>query len=204
MNVEERLEQFSLYLPKFLSAEDVRGLYDEFDQFPDNLDARMYSSALHGSSEPFQGDGIRDLLVLQLPSPDIRSAPSIIVSNSCDISFENDRKIPIRLSYAPIIRLERFEKTLLQSDVMRREDLENYILDVRRQRVTNVFYLPKGSALDYEGMAMLDRMNNCPAAKLKEGSLQSRRIFSLSHYGFYLFVLKISIHFTRIRADISR
>ena len=47
-------------------------------------------------------------------------------------------------------------------------------------------------------------MNNCDLQSLDVVELTQNRLFTLSDYGFYVFLFKISIHLTRIRENIQR
>ena len=67
-----------------------------------------------------------------------------------------------------------------------------------------MFYLPKNSALGEEAIALLDRINNCDLQKLNLDELTGTRLFTLSDYGFYMFLFKLSIHLTRIREGVQR
>lgn len=60
------------------------------------------------------------------------------------------------------------------------------------------------SKLGGEAVALLDRVNNCDAQSLNLNELTRTRLFTLGDYGFYLFLLKISIHLTRIREGVAR
>lgn len=59
------LNDISLYLPKYLSVESTKELLKELDSFPDNIDKRFYSNL--EDEIIYQGDGIKDLLVVKLP-----------------------------------------------------------------------------------------------------------------------------------------
>ena len=55
-----------------------------------------------------------------------------------------------------------------------------------------------------ESIVFLDRIVNYPTSSLKLEDLKMNRIFTLGNYGFYLFLLKLSIHYTRIADKIDR
>jgi hypothetical protein len=82
--------------------------------------------------------------------------------------------------------------------------LESHIRAIVRQEITTFFYLPKGALLPEDHIALLDRINNCDLRFLSEEFVRENRLFSLSNYGLYLFLLKISIHFTRITEGLDR
>lgn len=67
-----------------------------------------------------------------------------------------------------------------------------------------MFYLPNISGLGEEAIALLDRITNCDLQKLDLDRLMESRLFTLSDYGFYIFLFKLSIHLTRIREGVSR
>jgi hypothetical protein len=74
---------------------------------------------------------------------------------------------------------------------------------IRKQRITSLFYLPKGGQLDEDHIALLDDLHNVPLATF-EASTSRSKLFTLSQMGAYLFLLKISIHFCRFSEDLSR
>jgi hypothetical protein len=81
---------------------------------------------------------------------------------------------------------------------------DRHISDIRQQRIASMFYLPRIDALGEESVALLDRINNCDLQALNLGELVATRLFTLSDYGFYLFLFKLSIHLTRIRENVAR
>lgn len=64
--------------------------------------------------------------------------------------------------------------------------------------------LLKGGGLERDSIVFLDRVNNLPIDTLPHNEISEQRLFTLSDYGFYLFLFKLSIHFTRIRDAVSR
>lgn len=81
------LDEIKIYLPKFLSAESDRELFKGLKDFPDNIDERLYTTYLHDTKIIYQGDGLNNLLVVNLPKSEIKPVPGIILSNTCDIDF---------------------------------------------------------------------------------------------------------------------
>ena len=73
-----------------------------------------------------------------------------------------------------------------------------------RNQAEYPIYLPRGKRLKYDAIVLLDRLNNCPAEIIRKEMIEKQRLFTLSNYGFYLFLIKISIHFTRIREGVDR
>jgi len=67
------------YLPRFLSAESDKEFFESLKQFPDNIDCRIYTDRLLSEELLFQGDGLRDLLVINLPDKNLMPAPGMIL-----------------------------------------------------------------------------------------------------------------------------
>ncbi len=59
-----KLKDIRLFLPKYLSGESEGELFSSLKSFPDNIDSRLYTDFLRNEPVIFQGDGIRDLLVV--------------------------------------------------------------------------------------------------------------------------------------------
>jgi len=196
-------EEIKKYLPKYLSEESTKGLFEDLKAFPDNVNNRFYGNVLDNEVIIFQGDGIRDLLVINLPDTKIEPFPVMVISNTCDIAPENERKIEPKILYCPILRISRFE-TQLKNNKIRDEQISQYLKEIKEQRISSIFYLPKGGQLPEDCIALLDNINNCKISFVKNEEVPGRRLFSLSNYGFYVLLFKLSIHFTRIRETVER
>jgi len=197
-------EELKVYLPKFLSSDSERALFEGLKDFPHNIDSRLYTLSLQDEENIFQGDGISDLLVTNLPDTTIKPAKCMVLSNSCDASFNNTRNFPSNLVYAPIVNLKKYHELLIKSSTKSKKDINTHIKSIKKQRITQIFYLPKlNNHLD-ESIIFLDRVNSCSIEYLKSKSIQKERFFTLSDYGAYLFVLKLSIHFSRIKDNVDR
>lgn len=199
-------EEVKKYLPQYLTSTAQQELVKELNQFPQNIDQRIYFPQYFENI--FQGDGIENLLYVNFPSTDIREVPVMILSNTCDIDQSNKRLMPLRLVYTPIFNLAKYEQALIKDHVetgrKEMQSITSHISDIRKQYVSHIFYLPKGGKLQDDSIIFFDRLNNCPSGTIEGHELQNRRIFSLSDYGFYLFLFKLSVHFTRIRDGVSR
>lgn len=199
-----KLDDLKVYLPRFLSAESQRGLYEGLKGFPENMDKRIYTNFLENEKVVFQGDGLKDLLVINLPDPRIEPSPGMILSNTCDIDADNRRNFSANVVYAPIFNLTKY-KTMVSSRWGKTdEQIEQHILSIKRQEITQIFYLPAYSDRLGESLVFLDRLNNIPVKEIDRQNLKHQRLFTLSDYGAYLFLLKLSIHFTRIRDEVER
>jgi hypothetical protein len=197
------IEEIDKFLPKYLSPETEEQLFSELKQFPYNIDKRFYSYELRKHNILYQGDGIKEILIINLPDKTEGYVPSIILSNTCDINPENKRLFPSRIVYAPVFNLGKYKNKLLEKGIKTHENIDQHIESIRKQRVTQIFYLPVGDELKQESIVFLDRIYNLPSYALGD-DFTNRKLFTLSQYGHYIFLLKISIHFTRITEKIER
>lgn len=195
-------EEVKKYLPQYLSAESTKILFNELNQFPDNIDSRLYTNQLKDKPYIFQGDGFACLPFIFFPDKEIFVRPAMILSNTCDNITKDNRYSPIHLFYAPIIKLSKFAD-LLRDNGVEQDKIDNYISTIKKQYVTQIFYLPAGGGLEEESLVFLDKINNSQNV-IEPEHIADLRLFSFSDYGFYLLLLKISIHFTRIQEKVAR
>lgn len=200
MNV---FEDIDLFLPQYLSDTSKTRLKEELKSFPaDGTKGSVYTTMLRDADYLLQGDGISKALYLSFPDTTIRSVNVIILSNTCDISLHNQRINPCRIMYASIVNLEKYQDALLKH--FDKERVMRHINDIKQQFVTQAMYLPKGMKLQYEGVVFFDRAISIPLNEETTTKMLGNRLFTLSDFGFYLFLLKISYHFTRIKERIDR
>ncbi len=197
-------DEVKIYLPKFLSEESDRVLFNGLKDFPENIDERLYTTYLNDTRIIYQGDGLNNLLVVNLPKPEVKPAPSIILSNTCDIDLQNERNFPSQIVYAPIFSLDKYKLTLLKNSKKSKEQIDDHINAIKRQEITQIFFLPKFDGKLEESIVFFDRVNNMPNTLIERDKITTNRIFTLSDYGAYLFLLKLSIHFTRVQDKVER
>jgi hypothetical protein len=198
------LDDVRLYLPKYLSPDTEHKLLEDLNDFPNNIDSRMYGFTGKQADIIYQGDGIRDLLVVNLPSPDIRSLPSMVFSNTCDVDPANARKFFANVLYSPIISMVKYASLMVRRDVFSESSVEQHLAEIRAQRVVQVFYLPSGHNLREESLVLFDHIVHCDNRAIKRDDLENTRLFSLSQYGLYLFLYKISVFITRLHENVDR
>jgi hypothetical protein len=198
------IEDIKLYLPKYLSSDAENQLFSGLKDFPNNIDSQLYTSLLKDEKIVFQGDGIKDMLVINLPKTKIGKAQSIILSNTCDIDMNNRRNFPSQILYSPIFNLEKYHDGLIQQKIKDEKQIDNHINNIKKQRITQIFYLPEYSNILPASIVFLDRVCNIQNKFLDRNQLNTSRLFSLSNYGLYLFIYKLSIHFTRIQENVER
>ncbi len=199
-----KIEDIRLFLPKYLSSESERELFSSLKNFPENIDYRLYTNYLEKEENIFQGDGIKDLLVINLPQTNIRPAPCMILSNTCDIDPQNKRLFSSQIVYTPIFNLNKYRSRLLSNSSKTKQQIDDHIQAIKRQEITQVFYLPSIYDCLDDSIVFFDRICSCSNKYVSRANLKNQRLFTLSDYGAYLFLLKISIHFTRIQDSVDR
>lgn len=195
----------SAFMPKYLSPNASDKLFYDLAQFPNNIDKRLYHDDLLKEKTLFQGDGIDNLIFFSIPDDKKIVTKGIVISNTCDISDENNRLFQPYVCYAPIISFEKYGELVVKTNTYSSEQqYNNHMNDVRKQKISHMFFLPKGSCLKTDYVAFFDRVCSCPLKYLPPIGETSSRLFVLSDYGFYLFLFKLSIHFTRMQEKVSR
>lgn len=198
-----RFEDIEEYLPKFLSADSKKSLFDGLRQFPDNIDQMFYTDRRRDDPIIYQGDGIRDLPFLILPDTESHLVDAVIVSNSCDIILENVRFFRSKVVYSPLLKLENYKNMLYRKGISQ-TDIDNHIESIRKQEITQIFFLPARGTDVPDSFLLLDRLISCDNEFIDRRRLRDVRLFTLSDYGHYLFLVKISMHFCRIHAGVDR
>jgi hypothetical protein len=201
MSVENDIfEQIRLFLPKYLSADQQRELFSELAKFPDNFDFYLHRDDLREML--LQGDGWRGFVVINFVTGERKTVSGIVLSNSCDIAIENQRDFPVNILFAPLIALDKYKSSLLALEKTGPQ-IEGIISNIRKQYVTSIFYIPGWSGIVEESIILLDDIHAHPLQDFLE-SAQRQSIFTLNQYAFYLFLIKLSIHFSRFREGIQR
>ena len=189
-------KDFNIYLPKYLSDEEVKVLFEDLKKFPNNIDSRFYSFFSIDDAIVYQGDGIKNL-----PEIESKKTNNLVLSNTCDIDLDNDRKIPSRILFTPIISLSKIEENLLKK--FPAQKVETFLESIRKQEITQILFLPKNENIE-DSIIFFDRTNSLPNSIIDRNEAKNLRIFSLSQFGFYIFLIKLSIHFTRVKEGVRR
>jgi hypothetical protein len=152
----------------------------------------------------YQGDALEGLLIINLPDSHIGKAKAMVLSNTCDIDINNIRIYSSSICYAPLFNLQKYINKLKARKAAPAEKISQFVQSLKRQRISQVFYLPGGGKLDSDSFIFFDKINSCDNSTIERQALNKIRLFSLSNYGLYLFLFKLSIHFSRIREGIYR
>ena len=149
-----------------------------------------------------QGDGWTGFQLFLFNTGERRSVRGLVLSNSCDVDLANPRTVPSRIIFAPLVKLATY-RNLLEASRIDRNRVEEKIKSIKAQRTTNVFYLPAGGPLEEDYIVRFDEVHSMPvAAHVDDGRRQ--KLFTLSNTGFYMLVLKLSVHFCRLQEHVNR
>ena len=124
-----------------------------------------------------------------------------IVSNSCDIAAANNPDPNQRVAFAPLLDLALYREFLIEAG-KKPNDVDDYLAKIRRQEIYRIFYLPAMHGHFGESIVALDALHSMPLRAVSDRKLE--RVFTLSMYGWYVLLVKLSIHFTRMGENIDR
>jgi hypothetical protein len=191
-------------IPHYLSAEDQRLLVTELNAISRGGSAEFVLSAARDQfrEQMLQGDGWRGFVLFSFETGERRSVAGLVLSNSCDIDPNNPRDLPTKVTFAPLARLSTFVELLTASGISS-DRIASKVDSIKSQRTTNIFYLPAGSFLRHDYVIRFDDALSMPVS-FHEKSSDRGKLFTLNNTGFYMLVLKLSIHFCRLQEKINR
>lgn len=197
-------ETCKLFLPKFLSAETEDEFYEDINKFPQRYD-NFYTTYLPEPNVLFQGDCIADLPIYKFSKHGVclwRNSECILLSNSCDMNLKNKRMYPTNIVYAPLVKLSMFRsKVLLQK--YPEERVDTLVKSIKAQKCSQILYLPECGNRE-ESLVFLDRLFHIPNREVNRENLEASRTSTLNFWGNYLVVLKISMHFLRMKDSLGK
>jgi hypothetical protein len=185
-------------IPYYLTQEQQDGLIKALRDFPKNTN--YYLDAYQ--NEVLQGDGWKRLHIRNFETGEKKRILGIILSNTCDVTPENRRDFPVKITFAPLIPLHSYVALLMKSGINSTQ-VQSKLAAIKDQRVTSIFFLPTGSGLQEDYIALLDDLHTMPAAAF-ELEQEKSKVFTLSQIGFYLFLFKLSVHFCRFHEQVAR
>lgn len=154
------------------------------------------------SGDALQGDSWTGLDIFNIATGERKLIRGILLSNTCDISPENSRVTTPNVSFCPLINLSSYIKRLRASGLPE-EKIEQKVSSIKSQHVTNIMYFPPGPTLEEEYIVDFANTHSLPLSHFL-GKKDKKRLFALSQIAFYLFILKLSIHFCRLHEGVDR
>lgn len=197
---ENLKDQIPYYLT---SATAQKELVENIEAIMGGAQTGYYLNAAQDAyaDERLQGDGWRGLPLFSFASGERQEVRGILLSNTCDVSLENDRTLPPKLVFAPIIKLSAIEARFASRGISSAQ-VADKIAAIKQQIATSVFYLPAGGPLEEDYVALLDDVHSAPVSAHENDNRE--KLFTLSMAGFYLFVFKLSVHFCRLQENVNR
>ena len=192
------LENIKQFLPAYLTDSEQAALLRKITKDYPNID--YYSS--RDTAEILQGDGWAGFEVVTFDTLERISVSGLILSNTCDIAPENARLKPPNIIFAPVITAQAYELELSKhcSD---RNRVCSYMESIRAQALTNRFYLPKTQFMTADYVVLLDDIHTIQREYYLKND-NRRLCVRLNNAGFYVFILKLSIHFCRLTDGVNR
>ena len=196
-------EALKQQIPYYLTADPAkRELINQLSLLSKGADKGYFipRSSDPNLGEVLQGDCWTGFQILSFKSGNRKLISGIVLSNTCDVSPDNQRTLPPNVTFAPIVKVSklksRFESLGLQSlQIAAKLDA------IKSQSVTSIFYLPADGPFDEPHAVLLDDIHSMPINIL---AANSQKLLTLSMAGFYLFVFKLSVHFCRLQENVDR
>ncbi len=198
------VESIQKQIPQYLSAADQEVLVRELKAISSGLTS---SYLLRKSRDEFsdimlQGDGWRGFQLFLFETGERRTVRGVVLSNSCDVDPNNPRDVPARVIFAPLVKLSAYEAKLRESSISK-DRIDAKISDIRKQRTTNIFFIPAEPPIEDDYLVRFDETHSMPVSA-HLASADREKLFTLSNTGFYMLVLKLSVHFCRLQEKVNR
>ena len=197
-DIEEKFESFQRQLPSFLSLAEKESIIEALKKFPEEFNPY---TTLH-RNEILQGDAFPEMFFYSFEKGKVQNKFGMLISNTCDMSPENKRAVAFENVVAAMIKLDSYKK-LLTDKIENPSRVESVINSIKAQHITNIFYLPKhpNSSLQEDYIVFFDKLSSIPSKYMKTAE---EKVFTLSQFGFYMLLFKLSVHFCRFHEGVSR
>lgn len=188
-------------MPAGLAASDLRELYVDLQRIESGTRFRYYSP--HEFPFLLQGDSFSGApyIIVTVDELTARKTSVVLLSNTCDVSVDNERKEPAYVSVAPLIRVSRWRNALAQLGVSK-YSVEETLRQARLHKVSSLFVLQPGFGIEEESLVAFNQVQSMPIARFDGAKPQ--RLATLSQAAFWLLTVKLSIHFCRTQEGVSR
>lgn len=184
-------EDLLRHLPPYLSESSKRRLVDDLSQFPNSVSSKKFYIPQHGVNELRQGDKFRLVERAVYPQKSFVKASAVLLTNSCSALLENERTLLPHLTFAPLLDFSLLE-TVAQSNQLKESHLANAI------------YFPPDEQYEKGTIALLDNTFSLPLNQIIVTELLENRISTLSAFGWYFFLFKLSYWYCRMGEKIIR
>jgi hypothetical protein len=213
---DDTLELIRTFLPKYLTPEQQEKLFQSvLENFPFSTDPNQIYSNISDISYYYQGDCLIDIPFSIFNRGKFETAylVGIIASNTCDISPDNKRFDLPNIQFSTVFSLKEYI-LVLEHRKINKSRITSFIDDLRNNRISNLLYLPEkrngDNVILEESFVRFDSNVTLPISAFSDETYDKNyapkgdRLFSFSNYGFYLFLIKLSIHYCRFREGVFR
>lgn len=207
--------KFDELLPSYLTLPEKGRLQKGLEQFISSSQKNRipsYSDFFIDSSPDYlmQSDVLNSIKMISWDSEtkDFKTGfiPAILLSSTCDLNKDNFHSINKKeVLFAPVIAIHEFCSDL-KEEGYKKDQIDTFYNTLRKQEFSNLFYIPPNDINGKDYMVFLDKVSWFPSSELlnDDVELNSLRFISLSNFGFYLFILKLSYHLCRLPEDKDR
>lgn len=186
---------------------EIENYWRSMQKLPDYDYSKFYSTYDDYREIITQGDVIANVDYIKLPSAKLIKSKCMIISSTCDIHLENERKFPSRILYAPVVLLSTLEarlRSVKKEDGERRYDdnsIKIFFDQIKNQEIGQIFFLPKGANIEDDAIIFFDTICSNSNINISRDHLADTRQASLSAYATHIFLSRLSLFFTRTTDD---
>ena len=186
MTLDDYINRASIILP-----EHKKEFASYLKKLPSGIEKWLYGTPDNQDSL-YQGDILIDLPVCFIDEDgDVVKGIDIVamISNACDMQIGRRETVIA----SPIITFSEYEKHLRLAG---EKNINDRIMDIRHNNIFSRFYLPQAikfpeSFIDFSKMVTIN-------STYANREYPEQRLLSLSQYGFYFFLIKLTFHFARM------
>lgn len=198
-DVEVSLEEAAKFLPPFLAEDELGSLYDQLKR----LDAGIPYFSPNEFNFNLQGDTFAraPFVVVSANEAKMRQTTVMLLSNTCDVSEENARRLPPNVTVAPVVRVSRWCEIATDEGISA-EAIDSMLESARRHRTSSMFFVPSGHGIEEDSLVLFDQIQSLPLEAFN--AVNPERLATLSQAAFWLLLLKLSVHFCRQQEGVRR
>lgn len=188
-----------VFLSENLLRENLEAVVQELQE----MQAGRGMTAANHEDQLLQGDVYSNVPWITRSEGGLQASPRrvLLISNSCDADQDNPRALPLDLTVVPVLKLSSYERMLADGGV-NRAALQDQIRAIKRQEKTHVIFIPHGFGLEEDMVALLDKVQSMPYEAFQ--SHDPARLAVLTQRGFWVLLVKLSMHFLRPHEGVAR
>jgi hypothetical protein len=190
MEFEEAARQSGLIPPERLAP-----LVSSLKKAPD---FSWVLTAPHPTQSRLQGDLVGEIPVAVVdPSGQAKCNPFtvVVLNNTCDLQPGRSNFVTV----APVMDFASFSEFEIRR--RGRERAENYLQDVKANKVFEILWLPAVGAFKAGTLVFLDRVGAVASGLYESALNENRRVASFSQSGFYFLLIKVTRYLARPESE---